>query len=99
MDTHSKTAEISTSRLYHGWLVVGLAFLVAVFSWGLGFYGLGIYLVALRASFGWSAADIAAAITVYYILGAALTFLFVGPAFDRYGVRRVVAVGAFAMAA
>src|SRR5262249_35648504 len=56
-------------------------------------------LVTLRARFGWSAADIATAITVYYILGAALTFLFVGSAFDRYGVRRVVTVGAFAMAA
>ena len=79
--------------------MVALAFLIAVFSWGLGFYGLGIYLVALRARFGWSAADIATAITVYYILGAALTFLFVGPAFDRYGVRRVVGAGALAMAA
>ncbi|HML13154.1 MAG TPA: MFS transporter [Xanthobacteraceae bacterium] len=96
MDARSKT---STARLYHGWVIVAVAFLVAVFSWGLGFYGLGIYLVALRAHFGWSAADIAAAITVYYILGAALTFLFVGPAFDRYGVRRVVFVGALAMAA
>jgi MFS family permease len=98
MDTRSRTAEAS-SGLYHGWLVVAVAFLIAVFSWGLGFYGLGIYLVALRARFGWSAADIATAITVYYILGAALTFVFVGPAFDRYGVRRVVAAGALAMAA
>jgi MFS family permease len=96
MDARSKT---STAGLYHGWVIVAVAFLIAVFSWGLGFYGLGIYLVALRAHFGWSAADIAAAITVYYILGAALTFLFVGPAFDRYGVRRVVIVGALVMAA
>jgi MFS family permease len=99
MDARNETAGISASSLYHGWLVVAFAFLVALFSWGLGFYGLGIYLVALRASFGWSAADIATAITVYYILGAVLTFLFVGSAFDRYGVRRVVAAGAFAMGA
>jgi len=100
MDARSKTRAISAraTRLYHGWLVVALAFLVAVFSWGLGFYGLGIYLVELRARFGWSAADIATAITVYYILGAALTFLLVGPAFDRYRVRWVVAVGSLALA-
>jgi MFS family permease len=99
MEARSKTTAISAraTRLYHGWLVVALAFLVAVFSWGLGFYGLGLYLVELRARFGWSAADIATAITVYYILGAALTFLFVGPAFDRYRVRRVVAVGSLAL--
>ena len=100
MDARTKTGATSVpaTGLYHGWLVVALAFLVALFSWGLGFYGLGIYLVELRARFGWSAADIATAITVYYILGAALTFLFVGPVFDRYGVRRVVAVGALALA-
>jgi MFS family permease len=101
MDARIKTEATSTpaTGLYHGWLVVVLAFLIAIFSWGLGFYGLGIYLVALRARFGWSAADIASAITVYYILGAALTFLFVGRVFDRHGVRRVVAVGVLALAA
>jgi MFS family permease len=100
MDARLNASETAAPLrgLYHGWVVVAFAFLVALFSWGLGFYGLGIYLVALRVRFGWSAADIATAITVYYILGAALTFLFVGPAFDRYGVRRVVTVGAFAMA-
>lgn len=98
MDARSKIAEAPAAGLYHGWVVVAFAFLVATFSWGLGFYGLGIYLVELRARFGWSAADISTAITVYYILGAALTFFFVGQVFDRYGVRRVVAVGTFAMA-
>src|SRR5437660_51902 len=57
------------------------------------------FLVALRARFGWSAADIAAAISVYYVLGAALLFLFVGSAFERHGVRRVVTAGALALAA
>ena len=89
----------STAGLYHGWRIVAVAFLVALFGFGLGFYGPGIYLVALRARFGWSAADIAAAISVYYVLGAALLFLFVGPAFERHGVRRVVIAGALALAA
>jgi MFS family permease len=101
MDARSTIDKTSApaSGLYHGWVVVAFAFLVAVFSWGLGFYGLGIYLVALRTRFGWSAADIATAITVYYILGGALTFFFVGAVFERYGVRRVVALGALVMAA
>jgi MFS family permease len=89
----------STAGLYHGWRIVAVAFLVALFGFGLGFYGPGIYLVALRARFGWSAADIAAAISVYYVLGAVLLFLFVGPAFERYGVRRVITAGALALAA
>jgi hypothetical protein len=40
-------------RLYHGWLVVATAFLVALFGFGLGFYGPGIYLVALNELYGW----------------------------------------------
>ena len=101
MDARNKAVATlpPAAGLYHGWLVVALAFLIAVFSWGLGFYGLGIYLVELRARFGWSAAEIATAITVYYILGAALTLLLVGPVFDRYGARRVVIAGALALAA
>jgi MFS family permease len=101
MDARLKIRETSlpASRVYHGWLMVAAAFMVALFGWGLGFYGPGIYLVALRDGHGWSAADIASAITGYYVLGATLIFFFVGRAFDRHGVRRVVAVGALAMAA
>lgn len=84
--------------LYHGWLVVGAAFLVALFGWGLGFYGLGIYLVALRERFGWSTAAISSAITTYYIVGATLVLLLLGRAFDRHGARRTVAAGSLAMA-
>src|SRR5262249_53319945 len=98
MDGRRTTAGTSTAGLYHGWLIVAVAFLVALFGFGLGFYGPGIYLVALRARFGWSAADIAVAITVYYVLGATLLFFFVGPAFDRCGVRCVSTVGALALA-
>jgi MFS family permease len=101
MGARAKIAGTSTptGRLYHGWLIVGVAFLVALFGFGLGFYGPGIYLVALRARFGWSAADIAAAISVYYVLGATLLFFFVGQAFERHGVRRVVTAGTLALTA
>ena len=37
----------------HGSRVVWTAFVVAVFGWGVGFYGPGIYLVALHRSHGW----------------------------------------------
>jgi len=83
--------------IYHGWLVVGTAFLIAFFGWGIGFYGPGIYLVALRERHGWPVADISSAITAYYLLGATL-ILFVGGAFERFGARRVVSAGATALA-
>jgi MFS family permease len=101
MDARRTSTQTSPAAagLYHGWLIVAAAFLVAVFGWGLGFYGLGIYLVVLRDRHGWPAADIATAITGYYILSATLTFFFAGAAFDRCGARRVVAAGMLAMGA
>lgn len=94
--TESGTSR-TAGRVYHGWLVVAAAFLVALFGWGLGFYGPGIYLVALQNRHGWSTAAISSAITVYYLLGAALVF-FAGSIFERFGARRVVGTGAVAMA-
>jgi MFS family permease len=86
-----------TSRLYHGWRVVGTAFVIALFGWGLGFYGVGIYLVQLQARHGWPTGEIAPAVTLYYGLGATL-IVFAGRSFEQFGPRRVVAAGAAAMA-
>ena len=83
---------------YHGWLVVAAAFLVALYGFGLGFYGPGIYLVALKALHGWPTSELSSAITTYYVLGATLLFFWVGPLFDRHGARKVVVVGTVAMA-
>src|SRR5947209_14722752 len=88
----------AAAKLYRGWLVIAAAFLVAMFGFGLGFYGPGIYLVALKARHGWSIEGLSSAITVYYVLGAALLFLVVGPLFDRWGARAVVTIGTVAMA-
>src|SRR5438270_10787275 len=84
--------------LYHGWLVVAAAFLVAMYGFGLGFYGVGVYLVALNALHGWPTAALSAAITMYYVLGATLLFLFVGSLFERYGARKIVLLGTGALA-
>jgi hypothetical protein len=72
-------AAPATKPLYRGWLVVAAAFLVAMFGFGLGFYGPGLYLVALKARHGWSTEELSSAITLYYILGATLLFLIVDP--------------------
>src|SRR6516165_4613820 len=83
---------------YHGWLVVAAAFLVALYGFGLGFYGPGIYLAALKALHGWPTSELSSAITTYYVLGATLLFFWVGPLFNRHGARKVVVVGTIAMA-
>jgi MFS family permease len=98
MQVHSILRAGPTATLYWGWLVVAAAFVVAMFGFGLGFYGPGIYLVALKARHGWSTEEISSAITVYYILGAGLLFFVVGPLFDRWGARPVVTIGSIALA-
>jgi MFS family permease len=80
--------EKLTLLSYHGWLVVAAAFLVALYGFGLGFYGPGIYLVALTTLHGWPISELSSAITTYYVLGATLLFFWVGPLFDRNGARK-----------
>jgi MFS family permease len=97
MDDRAAIDRSHGSGLYHGWFVVVAAFLVALFGFGLGFYGPGIYLVALKARHGWSIGQLSSVITSYYVLGASLLFLGVGSLFERYGARKVLTVGIVAM--
>lgn len=84
------------SKHYHGWWVVFCAFVVALYGWGLGFYGLSLYLVALQKAHGWSPATISSAITFYYIAGAVLVMQ-VGDVIQKRGGRLVVMGGATLM--
>jgi MFS family permease len=86
------------ARIFYGWWVVGCAFLLALWGWGLGFYGLSIYLVSLRAARPWSTSQISLTFSVYYLFGAVLT-IFVGDFFRRLGLRLAVTWGVLAMAA
>ena len=85
-------------RYFYGWNVVGATFAMALFSFGLGFYGLTVYLATLQRLHGWSASAVSAPVTVYYVAGALLTAV-IGDVYDRLGPRVVVAAGAVAMAA
>ena len=97
MDDLVAIARSRASGLYHGWLVVTAAFFIALFGFGLGFYGPGVYLVALKASHGWSIGQLSSVITSYYVLGASLLFFGVGSLFERHGARKVLTVGIAAM--
>src|SRR5512132_3469828 len=84
------------ARLYHGWKVVACAFLIAVFGWGFGFYGIGVFLAELVERHGWSTGSVASAVTVLYLAGAALIAVIAG-VFERFGPRVVVLAGMTAM--
>ena len=85
-------------RYFPGWNVVGATFVMALFSFGLGFYGLSVHVATLQRLHGWSAAAVSAPVTVYYVAGALLT-VWIGDLFGRFGPRAVVIGGSFAMAA
>src|SRR5215470_6466208 len=82
---------------FYGWNVVAATFVMALFSFGLGFYGVSVYVATLQRLHGWSASAMSAPVTVYYVSGALLTML-IGDVYERLGPRVVVAVGTAAMA-
>jgi MFS family permease len=86
------------ARYFYGWNVVAATFVMALYSFGLGFSGIAVYVAALQQRHGWSAAVVSAPVTVYYVAGALLTTAIAG-VYERQGPRAVVAGGSVAMAA
>jgi MFS family permease len=86
------------SPRYRGWRVVIACFTVAMFAWGFGFYGHGVFLAELRASRGWPASLISGATTLYYFVGA-LAVIYVSDAVRRFGPRAVMLAGVLMIAA
>src|ERR1700722_10632513 len=82
---------------FYGWRVVAAAFVLAVFGWGIGFYGPPVFLQAVRATRGWPLALISTAVTVHFLIGAILVANL--PAFyRRFGIATVTRIGALSLA-
>src|SRR5438270_11566628 len=82
---------------YRGWRVVIACFTVAMFAWGFGFYGHGVFLAELRGTRGWPASLISGATTLYYFVGA-LAVIYVSDAVRRFGPRSVMLAGVLMLA-
>ena len=80
------------SPRYAGWRVVGACYLAAVFCWGFGLYGHGVYLAELHRLHGWSTTQISSATTAFYLLTAVLV-VFISNAIARLGPRRMMLIG------
>ena len=59
-------------RAFFGWHVAWAAFTVAVFGWGVGFYGPSVFLNTLHATRGWPISVISSAITCHFLISAAI---------------------------
>src|SRR5258705_6686941 len=90
-------ATLTYPEKFHGWRIVGAAFVLAVFGWGLGFYGPPIYLQAVRDSRGWSLPLVSAAVTVHFLFGALVVARLPG-LYLRYGLPAVTKAGMLALA-
>ena len=57
---------------HQDWTVAWVAFVVALFAWGAGFYGPAMFVHALHASRGWSISLVGMAVTTHFLLSAVL---------------------------
>lgn len=90
-------ASLAPRRTFFGWWVTAGAFTLAVFGWGLGFYGPPVFLGVLHETRGWSLGLISAAITIHYLVGSLLAARL--PALHaRFGLARFTQAGAVSIA-
>jgi MFS family permease len=82
--------------VFHGWRVVTACCVVATVAWALGTFGASVYLQAVTAAHGWPIADVAFAVTLFYLVSA-LVQRSVGRAIDRWGPRPLMLLGTVSM--
>jgi len=82
---------------FFGWNVLYATFALAVFGWGVGFYGPPVFLHAVVQRTGWSVALVSAAVTLHFLCGA-MVVANLPRLYRRWGVPAVTLTGAIALA-
>jgi hypothetical protein len=82
---------------FFGWRVVSAAFVLAIFGWGLGFYGPPVYLHAVRETRGWPLTLVSMALTVHYLFGA-IVIANLPTLYRRFGVPAITKAGVVSLA-
>jgi MFS family permease len=82
---------------FFGWRVAWAAFAVAVFGWGVSFYGPPVFLHAIHAARGWPVPLISAAVTCHFLFGA-VAVANLATLHRRFGLAPVTRAGALAVA-
>jgi len=84
---------LTSSAPFFGRRVVAAAFVLAVFGWGLGFYGPPVYLQAVREARDWSLVLVSSAVTLHFLVGAVVVANL--PAlYRRFGLPAITKAGA-----
>ena len=88
--------HISPQRFF-GRKVLYATFVLAIFGWGVGFYGPPVFLHAVVQRTGWSVALVSAAVTLHFLCGT-LIVANLPRLYRRWGVPAVTLAGAIALA-
>ena len=82
---------------FFGWKVLCATFLLAVFGWGVGFYGPPVFLHAVVQRTGWSVGLVSGAVTLHFLAGTVVVAN-LPRLYRRIGVARTTAGGAALLA-
>jgi MFS family permease len=93
-----RPSDNERSPRYAGWRVVLACFLVALFIFGFGLYGHGVYVAELQRLRGWSAPLISGASTLTFLLSSIFA-TFTYELIARFGSKRLILLGIAALAA
>lgn len=77
---------------FYGWYVAWACLVLMLVTVGVSYYGLSLFLKPLRDEHGWSNAVVSGATGSFFVISGVAAFL-AGPAIDRVGPRRFMAVG------
>jgi len=91
------SAAAAKAPPFFGWRVVWAAFVVAVFGWGVSFYGPPVFLEAIHQDRGWPVSVVSGAVTCHFLLGAVVVAN-IALLHRRFGLVAVTRAGAIAAA-
>jgi hypothetical protein len=83
--------------VFFGWKVVITAFVVATFTFGVGYYGPSVFLNVLHQRHGWTVSLVSSAITVHFLVSAILVTR-LPEAHCRFGIALTTLAGVVALA-
>jgi MFS family permease len=98
VETMAQSSFDETSLRYAGWRVVLACFLVALFIFGFGLYGHGVYVAELQRLHGWPAALISSASSLTFLLSSIFA-TFTNELIARLGSKRLILLGIAALSA
>jgi MFS family permease len=82
---------------FFGWKVVVTAFIVATFTFGVGYYGPPVFLNVLHQQRGWPVSLVSSAITVHFLVSALLVTR-LPAAHQRFGIASITIAGTAVLA-